>query len=272
MYFRLVSFPDFLLALNRMDDLERRQQREREKHKRQQVQSVGREYALFPEPRRVNPSEVDDDITAKLGDHSKAIEFMTTEGVGVQPSSNNALLASHIQTSASSSAGGNNIGGVSMSTNLLSSSHRSLAGSQTLQQTTQQTHHYQQPLRQQSYLKQPDNKPPYNGRGSYSVQSVKNDLRSSSGMAPPKGPPPLLPPPSGVGGNTGNSTGNSSNSSSTSLLPPPSNGYLGPPKSTTSLNNGRFPKPLPVSKTFMVIFIKNIFLNLICMFFLEVNK
>lgn len=230
-----------------MEDLERRQQREREKHKRQQVQSVGREYALFPEPRRVNPSEVDDDITAKLGDHSKAIEFMTTEGVGVQPSSNNALLASHIQTSASSSAGGNNIGNVSMSTNLLSSSHRSLAGpavSQTLQQTTQQTHHYQQPLRQQPYLKQPDNKPPYNGRGSYSVQSVKNDLRPSSGMAPPKGPPPLLPPPSGV---IGGNTGNSSSLSSTSLLPPPSNGYLGPPKSTAPLHNGRFPKPLPVS-------------------------
>ncbi|XP_014095518.2 AF4/FMR2 family member lilli isoform X2 [Bactrocera oleae] len=230
---------------SRMEDLERRQQREREKHKRQQVQSVGREYALFPEPRRVNPSEVDDDITAKLGDHSKAIEFMTTEGVGVQPSSNNALLASHIQTSASSSAGGNNIGNVSMSTNLLSSSHRSLAGpavSQTLQQTTQQTHHYQQPLRQQPYLKQPDNKPPYNGRGSYSVQSVKNDLRPSSGMAPPKGPPPLLPPPSGV---IGGNTGNSSSLSSTSLLPPPSNGYLGPPKSTAPLHNGRFPKPLP---------------------------
>lgn len=225
-----------------MEDFERRQQREREKHKRQQVQSVGREHALFPEPRRVNPSEVDDDITAKLGDHSKAIEFMTTEGVGVQPSSNNALLASHIQTSASSSAGGNNIGNVSMSTNLLPPSHRSLAGpagSQTLQQTTQQTHHYQQPLRQQSYLKQSDNKPPYNGRGSYSNQPVKNDLRPSSGMAPPKGPPPLLPPPSG--------TICGSSSSSTSLLPPPSNGYLGPPKSTAPLHNGRFPKPLPKS-------------------------
>uniref|UniRef100_A0A034VY60 AF4/FMR2 family member lilli n=2 Tax=Bactrocera dorsalis TaxID=27457 RepID=A0A034VY60_BACDO len=228
---------------SRMEDFERRQQREREKHKRQQVQSVGREYALFPEPRRVNPSEVDDDITAKLGDHSKAIEFMTTEGVGVQPSSNNALLVSHLQSSASSSAGGNNIGNVSMSTNLLSS-HRSLAGSQALQQTTQQTHHYQQPLRQQPYLKQPDNKLPYNGRGSYSAQSAKNDLRPSSGMAPPKGPPPLLPPPSGtIGGNTGNN----SSLNSTSLLPPPSNGYLGPPKSTAPLHNGRFPKPLPKS-------------------------
>ncbi|XP_017474486.1 PREDICTED: AF4/FMR2 family member 4 isoform X5 [Rhagoletis zephyria] len=243
----------------RMEDLERRQQREREKHKRQQVQSVGREYALFPEPRRVNPSEVDDDITAKLGDHSKAIEFMNTDAVGVQPSSNNALLTSHIQTSASSSStGGSGVNSAPMLVNSSSSSQRPLtcpSGSQQPQQSSQQTHHYQQQaqqqLRQTPYLKPADNKPPYNGRGGFPGQPVKNDLRSSSGMAPPKGPPPLLPPPTStlntVSSGGTNNCSNSSSNAPTTLLPPPPNGYLGPPKSTAPLHNGRFSKPLPKS-------------------------
>ncbi|XP_053959437.1 AF4/FMR2 family member lilli isoform X2 [Anastrepha ludens] len=233
----------------RMEDFERRQQREREKHKRQQVQSVGREYALFPEPRRVNPSEVDDDISAKLGDHSKAIEFMNTDAVGVQPSSNNALLSSHIQTSASSLAGGNGVNSASMPANASSSSQRLLAGppgSQPPQQSSQQTHHYQQQLRQLPYLKQADNKPPYNGRGGYPGQPVKNDFRSSSGMAPPKGPPPTSTITTAVGSGNNNCS-SSSSGATTSLPPPPPNGYLGPPKSTAPLHNGCFSKPLPPS-------------------------
>ncbi|XP_012154879.1 AF4/FMR2 family member 4 isoform X2 [Ceratitis capitata] len=234
---------------SRIEDFERRQQREREKHKRQQVQSVGREHALFPEPRRVNPSEVDDDITAKLGDHSKAIEFMTTDAVGVQPSSNNALLASHIQTSASSS-----VGGSTAPLSATSSTSQRLISGLPPQQTSQQSHHYQQQQQQQvrqlPYLKQSDNQQPYNGRGGYPGPQVKSDMRSSGGMAPPKGPPPLLPPPTSTITTSGISSniGTSSNSNTTaSLLPPPSNGYLGPPKSTSSLHNGRFPKPLPKS-------------------------
>ncbi|XP_067620130.1 AF4/FMR2 family member lilli isoform X2 [Eurosta solidaginis] len=240
----------------RMEDLERRQQREREKHKRQQVQYVGREFALFPEPRRVNPSEVDDDITAKLGDHSKAIEFMTTDAVGVQPSSNNALLTSHIPTSASSSssASGNPTSipaSSSSSSQRLMSCPTSSQASQP-QQSTPQLRHYQQQL---PYRKQTDNKPPYSGRGGYPGQPVKNDLRSSGGMAPPKGPPLLLPPPTStistasINSVTRNSSspGNNSGTNTAGLLPPPPNGYVGPPKSSAPLHNGRFSKPLPKS-------------------------
>ncbi|KAM7353744.1 AF4/FMR2 family member lilliputian isoform 2-T2 [Cochliomyia hominivorax] len=235
----------------RMDnyEYERKQRREREKSERQQVQtsSSNREVALFPEPRRVNPSEDDDKISAKLGDYSKARDFINLYTVGISNSGHrqmpaNAVLPGIVPTS---SPLPNVSGGVATSSS--SAGFPSSTSSQRLlpppppqnqQQSQQPPHHYQQQqqLRQAPYVKQADNKPPYNGRGGYPGQPVN---RLSSGMAPPKGPPSgsLLPP-----ATTHMPNGRQSSSSSSSV----EKSYLGPPpasSSSSATHNGRFSQP-----------------------------
>lgn len=226
-----------------MDDYEyeRKQRREREKSERQQVQtsSSNREVALFSEPRRVNPSEDDDKISAKLGDYSKARDFINLYTVGISNSGlrqmpANAVLPGIVPTS---SPLPNAIAGVISSSGTSSTSSQRLLPpppSQSQQQSQQPPHHYQQQqqLRQAPYVKQADNKPPYNGRGGYPGQPVN---RLSSGMAPPKGPPSgtLLPP----------STTNMPNGRQTSSA---DKSYLGPPtvsSISSTTHNGRFSQP-----------------------------
>lgn len=234
-----------------MDDYEyeRKQRREREKSERQQVQtsSSNREVALFPEPRRVNPSEDDDKISAKLGDYSKARDFINLYTVGISNSAHrqnpNAVLPGIVPTSSPLPHVSGNVATSSSSAGFpsSSSSQRLLPPPppQAQQQSQQPPHHYQQQqqqLRQAPYVKQADNKPPYNGRGGYPGQPVN---RLSSGMAPPKGPPSgsLLPP-----ATTHMPNGRQSSSSASSL----EKSYLGPPTASSSsaaTHNGRFSQP-----------------------------
>ncbi|XP_065358453.1 AF4/FMR2 family member lilli isoform X2 [Calliphora vicina] len=236
----------------RMDDYEyeRKQRREREKSERQQVQtsSSNREVALFSEPRRVNPSEDDDKISAKLGDYSKARDFINLYTVGISNSGHrhmpNAVLPGIVPTS---SPLPNVTAGVATSASSTGSSSSSTSQRllpppppQTQPQSQQPPHHYQQQqqqLRQTPYVKQADNKPPYNGRGGYPGQPVN---RLSSGMAPPKGPPSgsLLPP-----ATTHMPNGRQASSSASSV----EKSYLGPPtassSSSSATHNGRFSQP-----------------------------
>lgn len=236
-----------------MDDYEyeRKQRREREKSERQQVQtsSSNREVALFSEPRRVNPSEDDDKISAKLGDYSKARDFINLYTVGISNSGHrhmpNAVLPGIVPTSSplpNVSAGVATSASSTGSSSSSSSSQRLLPPPppQTQQQSQQPPHHYQQQqqqLRQTPYVKQADNKPPYNGRGGYPGQPVN---RLSSGMAPPKGPPSgsLLPP-----ATTHMPNGRQTSSSASSV----EKSYLGPPtassSSSSATHNGRFSQP-----------------------------
>ncbi|XP_075150269.1 AF4/FMR2 family member lilliputian isoform X2 [Haematobia irritans] len=228
------------LSKPRMDDYEyeRKQRREREKSERQQVQtssSSNREVALFPEPRRVNPSEDDDNIAAKLGDYSKVREYINLYTVGISNSGHrqmpaNAVLPGIVPTSPASSASSSLISPLPSS-----SSSMRLLPPQSSSQSQQPPHHYQQhqqQLRQAPYVKQADNKPPYNGRGGYPGQPVN---RSSSGMAPPKGPPSssssLMPP----------TTAHMPNGRQTSSSSANEKSYLGPPAPT--MHNGRFSQP-----------------------------
>ncbi|XP_037813448.1 AF4/FMR2 family member lilli isoform X2 [Lucilia sericata] len=237
----------------RMDDYEyeRKQRREREKSERQQVQtsSSNREVALFSEPRRVNPSEDDDKISAKLGDYSKARDFINLYTVGISNSGHrhmpaNAVLPGIVPTSSPlpNVSSGVATSASSTGSSSSSSSQRLLPPPppQTQQQSQQPPHHYQQQqqqLRQTPYVKQADNKPPYNGRGGYPGQPVN---RLSSGMAPPKGPPSgsLLPP-----ATTHMPNGRQSSSSASSV----EKSYLGPPtassNSSSATHNGRFSQP-----------------------------
>ncbi|XP_073823789.1 AF4/FMR2 family member lilliputian isoform X2 [Musca autumnalis] len=226
----------------RMDDYEyeRKIRREREKSERQQVQassSSNREVALFSEPRRVNPSEDDDDIAAKLGDYSKVKDFISLYTVGISNSGHrqmpaNAVLPGIVPTSPASSSL------ISPMSSSSSSSSRLPPPPPPQSQQPPPSHHYQhqQQLRQAPYVKQADNKPPYNGRGGYPGQPVN---RSSSGMAPPKGPPGSLLPPSSTHMPNGRQTSSSSSSSEKS--------YLGPPPAAASSSsatlNGRFSQP-----------------------------
>ncbi|KAL9877222.1 AF4/FMR2 family member lilli isoform X2 [Glossina fuscipes] len=229
-------------------DYERKQRREREKSERQQGQAAtNREIALFSEPRRVNPSEADDDIAAKLGDYSKVKEIINLH---MSMSSNrqipsNAVITGIVPPSASIIGGG----GIGLSP--VPASPAAVTLTQRLppppppklqHSQLQPPHHYQQQqqLRQSAttYVKQADNKPPYNGRGGYPGQPVN---RSSTGMAPPKGPPtaallaslPTTHMPNGR------------QSSSSSLT---EKSYVGPPSISSSISsstthNGRFPQP-----------------------------
>lgn len=224
-----------------MDDYEyeRKQRREREKSERQQVQTStsNREVALFSEPRRVNPSEDDDKISAKLGDYSKARDFISLYTVGLSYSGHrqmpaNAVLPGIVPTSSP-------LPNVSACIATSSSSQRLLPPPPPQQQSQQPPHHYQQQqqqLRQAPYVKQADNKPPYNGRGGYPGQPVN---RLSSGMAPPKGPPSssLMPP----------ATSHMPNGRQTSSASSIEKSYLGPPTATSSSSsanhNGRFSQP-----------------------------
>uniref|UniRef100_A0A1I8MX19 AF4/FMR2 family member lilli n=1 Tax=Musca domestica TaxID=7370 RepID=A0A1I8MX19_MUSDO len=223
-----------------MDDYEyeRKVRREREKSERQQVQassSSNREVALFSEPRRVNPSEDDDDIAAKLGDYSKVKDFINLYTVGISNSGHrqmppNAVLPGIVPTSPASSSL------ISPMSSSSSSSSRLQPPPPPQSQQPPPSHHYQQhqqQLRQAPYVKQADNKPPYNGRGGYPGQSVN---RLSSGMAPPKGPPGSLLPPSSTHMPNGRQTSSSSSASEKS--------YLGPPSASSSTtHNGRFSQP-----------------------------
>lgn len=233
-----------------MDDYEyeRKQRREREKSERQQVQtsSSNREVALFSEPRRVNPSEDDNKIAAKLGDYAQAKDFINLYTVGISNSGHgqmpaNAVLPGIVPTS---SPMPNVSAGLAASSSLTGSSSTSSLRllpppTQSHQQSQQPPHHYQQQqqLRQTPYIKQADNKPPYNGRGGYPGQPVN---RLSSGMAPPKGPPScnLLPPVSPHMPN-GRQPSSTSTTIEKSYLGPPT----APPASLSSAHNGRFSQP-----------------------------
>lgn len=242
-----------------MDDYEyeRKVRREREKSERQQVQtssSSNREVALFPEPRRVNPSEDDDDIAAKLGDYSKVKDFINLYTVGISNSGHrqmpaNAVLPGIMPTNPAAS-----LLGTSSASNILPSSLSSQRllpppPPQSQSQSQQPPHHYQQhqqQMRQAPYVKQADNKPPYNGRGGYPGQPVN---RSSSGMAPPKGPPGggssssgSLLPPSSTHMPNGRQTSSSSSANEKSYLGPPAAAASSSSSSTTT-HNGRFSQP-----------------------------
>lgn len=236
-------------------DYERKQRREREKSERQQIQatsSANREEALFSEPRRVNPSEDDDDIAAKLGDYSKAKDYISLYTVGISNSGlrqmPQAVLPGIVPTSASV-LGSSGVVANNSNPSSLSSSQRLLppppvqsASSSSTSQSQAPPHHFQQhqqqQLRQAPYVKQADNKPAYNGRGGYPGQPVN---RSTSGMAPPKGPPlgSLLPP------TTTHMPNGRQSASAASLSSEKS--YLGPPpaslSSSTATHNGRFSQP-----------------------------
>lgn len=203
---------------------------------------------------QVDPSEGDQMITSKLGDFSTAKALIENRDniIGISgcrrplppPPSMLGLAPPH---------------------------HQSIPGNRLplSQQSLPPPHHYQQQqIPRPTYMKQADNKPAYNGRGGYPGQPIKNDIRSSSGMAPPKGPPLLsssalqssqLPtqqftqpqnvpmmPNGRIGGVCADKSGGSSSSS-----------FLGPP-------NGRFPQPsIPKMRPKFPMEVLHIFFKLI---------
>lgn len=212
-----------------MEDYERHMRREREQRERQLVQTVDHEpRPLFEEPRRLNPSEVDDTITNTLGDYAQARDLIGLYSNNISGNRPGIVLPGIVPTTSPLSS--------NSATSSGSGSYSTFSSSSSSQQQQSQRqpppHHYAQPPRQPSYIKQADNKPPYNGRGGYPGQPVKNDIRSSSGMAPPKGPPPgagMLKPPS----TTQMPNGRSSSSASSA-----EKSYLGPPVPSSSQNGG----------------------------------
>ncbi|XP_030377637.1 AF4/FMR2 family member 4 [Scaptodrosophila lebanonensis] len=197
------------LSKPRMEEYERRRRREREKYERQQgIQIDDRETSLFSEPRRANPSEEDTGITAALGEFVTARDFINQNTVGISRQAPGSII--------------NNTGNSRMPKVGSTVPSAPLAPSQQ----QQQQHHYQP--RPPTFLKQADNKPPYNGRGGYPGQPMQNDIPSSSGMAPPRGPPR----PGSSNNNTSSATNNLSAAKTTVTTP------LGPPIST-QIPNGR---------------------------------
>lgn len=237
--------------------MERKQRREREKSERQQVQLATKNHhevaALFPELRRVNPSEGDDDIAAKLGDYSKAKELINRQML------NNTVLTGIVPPSASVIGGGGGIvgmvGGMGPISPLppcgppMSSSTSALPPYRQLppplSQQQQPSQHYRGVPPSSVYQKQQGEKPqPYNGRGMYPGQMPSRS--SSMGMAPPKGPSshglgggsgaPLLPPPPpfGVHMPNGRHSLSSSSSASSAMI----DGHK--PYSSSVTHNGRY--------------------------------
>ncbi|KAH8323421.1 hypothetical protein KR067_008597 [Drosophila pandora] len=204
-----------------MEEYERRKRREREKIERQQgIQIDDRETSLFGEPRRL--TEADADITAALGEFGDARVYINQSTVGISrhtPGAGNPRLQAPLQPPPKSLGHSPSYTG---STGSASASANSAVPSQ------QQQQHYQQQQRPSTYVKQADNKPPYNGRGGYPGQPMKNDIPSSSGMAPPRGPPRS---------SSGNSSSNSSSATNNTSGVPTST-PLGPPL-TTQMPNGR---------------------------------
>lgn len=233
-----------------MEDPERRKRdarREREKYERQQgIQSDDRETSLFAEPRRLNPSEGDAEITAALGEFIDARDHMNNSTVGIYRQAPGASSNARLQAlpkgfgnSSSSSSISSSSASIIASSSASSSSSSALVPGQlaTSQQQQQQQQHYQQQQRAPTYLKQADNKPPYNGRGGYPGQPMKNDIPSSSGMAPPRGPPRSSSSNNNNNNNSSSATNNATTAaaaatSATTLSP------LGPPMST-QMPNGR---------------------------------
>ncbi|XP_044315762.1 AF4/FMR2 family member lilli isoform X2 [Drosophila rhopaloa] len=210
------------LTKPRMEEYERRKRREREKIERQQgIQIDDRETSLFGEPRRL--TEGDAEITAALGEFIEARVYINQSTVGISrnaPGAGNPRLQAPLPLQAKSL--GHSPSSASSGSTSASSATSALPGQQ------QQQHHQQQ-QRPPTYLKQADNKPPYNGRGGYPGQPMKNDIPSSSGMAPPRGPP------------RSNSSSNSNSSSATNNASSggvPASTVLGPPLST-QMPNGR---------------------------------
>lgn len=205
-----------------MEEYERRKRREREKIERQQgIQIDDRETSLFGEPRRL--TEADADITAALGEFGDARVYINQSTVGISrhtPGAGNPRLQAPLQPPPKSLGHSPSYTG---STGSASASANSAVPSQQ-----QQQQHYQQQQRPSTYVKQADNKPPYNGRGGYPGQPMKNDIPSSSGMAPPRGPPRS---------SSGNSSSNSSSATNNTSGVPTST-PLGPPL-TTQMPNGR---------------------------------
>ncbi|KAL7739011.1 hypothetical protein ACLKA6_017687, partial [Drosophila palustris] len=269
---QLLQYNNNLYNLNyNMEDPERRKRREREKYERQQgIQCDDRETSLFGEPRRLTPGEADPEITAALGEFIDARDHMNNSTVGIYrqaPSASNARLQAPPKGFAgvigvnSSTTASNSSASVSASSS--ASSSASVPGQlPTSQQQQQQQQHYQQQQRAPTYLKQADNKPPYNGRGGYPGQPMKNDIPSSSGMAPPRGPPRSSSSSSSSSSSNNNNSSSATNnatasttSASSPLGPPIStqmpNGreksYLGPPAPALS-NGGRFVPPAASGK------------------------
>ncbi|XP_043949922.1 AF4/FMR2 family member lilli isoform X2 [Drosophila biarmipes] len=236
------------LTKPRMEEYERRKRREREKIERQQgIQIDDRETSLFAEPRRL--TEGDAEITAALGEFVEARVYINNQTVGISrsaPGAGNPRLQAplpppgtfnlgHSPSSASASASASSSAAGSNS----ASAGSALPGQQ--QQQQQQHQHYQQQQRPSTYLKQADNKPPYNGRGGYPGQPMKNDIPSSSGMAPPRGPP------RSSSSNSASNSSSATNNNASGGGVPASSAPLGPPLST-QMPNGReksFLGPLP---------------------------
>ncbi|KQS70019.1 AF4/FMR2 family member 4 isoform X2 [Drosophila erecta] len=211
------------LTKPRMEEYERRKRREREKIERQQgIQIDDRETSLFGEPRRV--TEGDAEITAALGEFFEARVYINNQTVGISrsaPGAGNPRLQPNMPPQ-----------GKSLGHSPSSASASAAAGPTSASATTalpgQQQQHYQQQQRPPTYVKQADNKPPYNGRGGYPGQPMKNDIPSSSGMAPPRGPPRS----SSSNSNSSSATNNASSGGVPASTP------LGPPLST-QMPNGR---------------------------------
>ncbi|XP_017116659.1 AF4/FMR2 family member lilli isoform X1 [Drosophila elegans] len=209
-----------------MEEYERRKRREREKIERQQgIQIDDRETSLFGEPRRL--TEGDANITAALGEFGVAREYFNQMAVGI---SRIAPCSPRLQAPLPPQQGkslGHSPSSASAGSTSASSATSGLPG--------QQQQHYQQQQRPPTYLKQADNKPPYNGRGGYPGQPMKNDIPSSSGMAPPRGPPRSSSSSSNNNNNINSSSATNNASSSGGI---PASTPLGPPLST-QMPNGR---------------------------------
>ncbi|XP_017047393.2 LOW QUALITY PROTEIN: AF4/FMR2 family member lilli [Drosophila ficusphila] len=207
-----------------MEEYERRKRREREKIERQQgIQIDDRETSLFGEPRRL--TENDAEITAALGEFGEARVYINQSTVGISRNAPAGAVNPRLQAPPLLPPQGK-----SPSASASASAASSSAGSANLglpNQQQQQQQHYQQQQRPSTYLKQTDNKPPYNGRGGYPGQPMKNDIPSSSGMAPPRGPPR-----SSANSSSSNSSSSATNNANSSQQPT----LLGPPLSTQTPN------------------------------------
>lgn len=247
-----------------MEEYERRRRREREKIERQQgIQIDDRETSLFGEPRRL--TEGDAEITAALGEFIDARVYINQSTVGISrhaPGAGNPRLQAPLSLPQAKSMGHSpsSIAGAASAPPSSASASASASANSALPGQQQQQPHYQQQQRPPTYLKQADNKPPYNGRGGYPGQPMKNDIPSSSGMAPPRGPPRSSSSSSNSNSNSSSATNNASSGTQPTTLGPPlstqmPNGrgeksFLGPPAPAlvNGTGSGRFVPPPAASK------------------------
>lgn len=263
-------------------DYERKQRREREKSERQQIQAANKQHevALFPEPRRLNPSEDDDEIASKLGDYSTIKDLIKSQMLntpvltGINPPSASAICggSSCVGIVGTMGAGAPAPPAMPPAPPSLSANHRQLPPP-----PPHQSQHYR-PQQPSNYAKHQgvNKQQPYNGRGGYPHQSMN---RSNSGMAPPKGPSshggqPLLPPPSQpFAGHMPNGRYNASNVA-------PADGHKSYPSNNNihphNTHNGRYPAhqlpPIAKQALLQKVIPKEVNIKILLNIFLTINK